>query len=34
MHFDYLLVIGLLLFVCLFYVSPYEFKTEEDDDDE
>lgn len=34
MHFDYLLVIGLLLFVCLFYVSPYEFKTDEEEDDE
>jgi hypothetical protein len=34
MHFDYLLVVGLLLFVLLFYASPYEFKTNEDDEDE
>jgi hypothetical protein len=33
MHFDYLLVIGLLLFVCLFYFSPYDVKSEERDDD-
>jgi len=34
MHFDYLLVIGLLLFVYLFYIGPYEFKTDEEEDDE
>jgi len=34
MHFDYLLVIGLLLFVGVFYVSPYDVKVEEIDDDE
>jgi hypothetical protein len=34
MHFDYLLVAALILFVLVFYASPYEFKTLEDDDDE
>jgi len=34
MHFDYLLVVGLVLFVALFYVSPYDVKVEEIDDDE
>lgn len=34
MHFDYLLVMCLLLCVGIFYVSPYEFKTSEEDDDE
>jgi hypothetical protein len=34
MHFDYMLVIGLVLFVCLFYVSPYDVQVEEIEDDE
>ncbi len=36
MHFGYayLVVVGLLLLTGLFYLSPYELRVNEDDDDE
>ena len=34
MHFDYMLVFSLIVFVLIFYVSPYDVKVEEIDDDE
>ena len=36
MHFEYayLVVVGLLLLTGLFYLSPYELRVNEDDDDE
>lgn len=33
-EYTYLVVAGLLLLVGMFYVSPYELKVNEDDDDE
>ena len=30
----YLVVVGLLLLLGVFYISPYELKVKEDDDDE
>lgn len=33
-EFGYLVVVGLLLLVGMFYISPYELKVDEDDDDE
>ena len=33
-EYAYLIVVGLLLLVAMFYVSPYELKVNEDDDDE
>jgi hypothetical protein len=35
-HFEYayMIIVGLLLLVGAFYVSPYELKVNEDDDDE
>jgi hypothetical protein len=33
-EFAYLAVAGLLLLLGIFYVSPYELKVNEDDDDE
>jgi hypothetical protein len=35
-HFEYayMVVVGLLLLVGAFYLSPYELKVNEDDDDE
>jgi hypothetical protein len=33
-EYTYLVVIGLLLFVGIFYLSPYELNVNEDDDDE
>jgi hypothetical protein len=33
-EFAYLAVIGLLLLLGIFYVSPYELKVNEDEDDE
>jgi hypothetical protein len=33
-EYAYLVVIGLLLLVCAFYISPYELNVNEDDDDE
>jgi hypothetical protein len=36
MHFEfaYLIVVGLLFLVGIFYLSPYELKVNEEDDDE
>jgi hypothetical protein len=36
MHFEYayIVVVGLFLLVGVFYVSPYELKVNEDEDDE
>jgi hypothetical protein len=36
MHFEfaYLVVVGLLFLVGIFYLSPYELKVNEEDDDE
>jgi len=36
MHFEfaYLVVVGLLFLVGVFYLSPYELRVNEDDDDE
>jgi hypothetical protein len=33
-EYAYLVVVGLLLLVAMFYVSPYELRVNEDDDDE
>ncbi len=33
-EFTYLVVIGLLLLLAVFYFSPYELSVKEDDDDE
>ncbi len=33
-EFAYLVVVGLLFLVGVFYLSPYELKVNEDDDDE
>ena len=33
-EYAYLVVVGLLLLVGMFYVSPYELKVNEDDEDE
>ena len=33
-EYPYLIVVGLLLLVAMFYVSPYELRVNEDDDDE
>ncbi len=33
-EYAYLVVLGLLLLVGIFYVSPYELSVKEDDDDE
>jgi hypothetical protein len=33
-EYAYLIVVGLLLLVAMFYVSPYELRVNEDDDDE
>ena len=33
-EFAYLVVVGLLLLVGVFYLSPYELNVNEDDDDE
>jgi hypothetical protein len=33
-EFAYLVVVGLLLLLGIFYVSPYELKVNEDEDDE
>ncbi len=33
-EYAYLLIIGLLLMVAMFYVSPYELSVKDDDDDE
>lgn len=34
MHFDYMLIFALVVFVLLFYISPYDVKVEEIEDDE
>jgi hypothetical protein len=33
-EYAYLIVVGLLLLVAMFYVSPYELRVNEDDDDD
>jgi hypothetical protein len=33
-EYTYLVVVGLLLLVAMFYASPYELRVNEDDDDE
>jgi hypothetical protein len=33
-EFAYLIVTGLLIMIGLFYMSPYELKVDEDEDDE
>ena len=33
-EYPYLIVVGLLLLVAMFYASPYELRVNEDDDDE
>jgi len=33
-EFAYLVVVGLLLLLGIFYISPYELKVNEDEDDE
>ena len=33
-EYSYLVVIGLILLVGMFYFSPYELKVKQDDDDE
>jgi hypothetical protein len=33
-EYAYMIVVGLLLLVAMFYVSPYELRVNEDDDDE
>lgn len=33
-EFGYLVVVGLLLLLGMFYISPYELKVDEDEDDE
>lgn len=33
-EFGYLVVVGLLLLLGMFYISPYELKVNEDEDDE
>jgi hypothetical protein len=33
-EFAYLVVVGLLLLLGMFYLSPYELKVDEDEDDE
>jgi hypothetical protein len=33
-EFAYLVVVGLLLLLGVFYISPYELKVKEDEDDE
>ena len=33
-EYSYLVVVGLILLLCMFYFSPYELKVKQDDDDE
>jgi hypothetical protein len=33
-EYPYMVIVGLLLLVGVFYLSPYELKVNEDDDDE
>ena len=33
-EYAYLIVVGLLLLAAMFYVSPYELRVNEDDDDD